>query len=298
MSGVIHPKIIQFLNERGICPLIAERIGVTYVDGWISYPRYNREGLKVGHKRRHIDTGKVTQEPSGIPGKDIMMLSYIHNPHGIAYLCEGETDFMMMSCLVHDGEVPDGAAYCVPGSHAFTPEHANEVNPNYEVVVIPDGDAAGNKMLRRIARHIPDMKYAHMPDGHDLCSYVNVYGSESFAELIADRTYPNLLVTSEPRSRGFSVNEPDWPDGALEMLIEQTVRLTPRGGELACKCPFHEDRTASMMVSRRKQVAYCHGCGWTGGATKWIMETEGKTFRDARAVLEQRYGHRGTETLW
>jgi DNA primase len=72
---------------------------------------------------------------------------------------------------------------------------------------------------------------------------------------------------------------------ALAPLVSGQVKLTPRGKDLVGKCPFHDDDTASFVVTESKGLWHCFGCHAGGTAIDWIMKVEGFTFRDAADKL-------------
>jgi hypothetical protein len=49
-------------------------------------------------------------------------------------------------------------------------------------------------------------------------------------------------------------------------------------------CPFHDDRTASMNI--KNNFYYCHGCSAQGDIIKYLMETDGLSFKDAVIRLQ------------
>lgn len=49
-------------------------------------------------------------------------------------------------------------------------------------------------------------------------------------------------------------------------------------------CPFHDDKTASMNI--KNNFYYCHGCGVKGDTIKYLMETDGISFKDAVVRLQ------------
>jgi DNA primase len=55
-------------------------------------------------------------------------------------------------------------------------------------------------------------------------------------------------------------------------------------------CPFHEERTPSFGISPAKKVYHCFGCGVSGDAFDFVMETEGLDFVGALEQLGDRYG--------
>ncbi len=71
----------------------------------------------------------------------------------------------------------------------------------------------------------------------------------------------------------------------LSSLVAQKVTLTPRGKDQIGCCPFHDDDTASFVVTDSKGLWHCFGCHAGGTAIDWIMKIEGVTFREAAEQL-------------
>lgn len=86
------------------------------------------------------------------------------------------------------------------------------------------------------------------------------------------------------------------PEAELERLksevsllrLMEASGLTPKkqGKDYAAHCPFHEDSTASLIVTPVKNLYHCFGCGAAGGPIDWVMRTRNISFR--RAVEELR----------
>ena len=55
-------------------------------------------------------------------------------------------------------------------------------------------------------------------------------------------------------------------------------------------CPFHEERSPSLSVEPVEKLYHCFGCGASGDAFGFVMETEGVDFRGALELLADRYG--------
>jgi DNA primase len=54
------------------------------------------------------------------------------------------------------------------------------------------------------------------------------------------------------------------------------------GGDVVCRCPFHDDRTPSLIVSVSKNLWRCHGaCGIGGDVIALIQKLNGVSFRHA-----------------
>jgi DNA primase catalytic core len=74
---------------------------------------------------------------------------------------------------------------------------------------------------------------------------------------------------------------------ALERLVEAAgVELRRQGKDLVGCCPFHEDRTPSLVVSPAKNLWHCLGACQAGGSViDWVMRVEGVSFRHAVELL-------------
>jgi hypothetical protein len=60
------------------------------------------------------------------------------------------------------------------------------------------------------------------------------------------------------------------------------------GGDLVGRCPFHEDRTPSFVVSPSKNLWRCHGACQAGGSVvDFVMRVEAVSFRHAVDLLRQ-----------
>ena len=70
--------------------------------------------------------------------------------------------------------------------------------------------------------------------------------------------------------------------------IEQYVPLKPAGGLLKGLCPFHDEKTASFVVTPSRQTFKCFGCQEGGTVIGFVMKYEGLSFPDAvRRLAEQ-----------
>ncbi|MBS2023802.1 MAG: DNA primase, partial [Deltaproteobacteria bacterium] len=64
-------------------------------------------------------------------------------------------------------------------------------------------------------------------------------------------------------------------------VVQRRVPLKKSGRDLKGLCPFHGEKTPSFYVIPDKKIFHCFGCGKTGDAIKFVMESEGKSFREA-----------------
>ncbi len=91
------------------------------------------------------------------------------------------------------------------------------------------------------------------------------------------------------------------PDHELEQLKAQVsvqrlveakgVALTRHGADWHGRCPFHDDKTPSLVVSPAKNLWHCLGACQTGGSVvDWVMRAEGVSFRHAVELLREAQG--------
>ncbi len=72
----------------------------------------------------------------------------------------------------------------------------------------------------------------------------------------------------------------------LSDVIGRHTNLRKRGArELVGLCPFHSEKSPSFEVNDAKGVYYCHGCGASGDAFRFLMAKDGLTFRQAFEAL-------------
>lgn len=64
------------------------------------------------------------------------------------------------------------------------------------------------------------------------------------------------------------------------------VELAGQGANLIGRCPFHADRTPSLVITPEKNLWHCLGaCQAGGGPIDWIMRANGVSFRHAVELL-------------
>jgi DNA primase catalytic core len=74
---------------------------------------------------------------------------------------------------------------------------------------------------------------------------------------------------------------------SVQRLAEaRGIKLTRHGADLLGKCPFHDDRTPSLVITPAKNLWNCLGaCGEGGDVIQWVMRAEGVSFRHAVELL-------------
>ena len=78
---------------------------------------------------------------------------------------------------------------------------------------------------------------------------------------------------------------------SVQRLAEaRGIKLTRQGANLVGKCPFHDDRTPSLIITPAKNLWHCMGaCNMGGTVIDWVMKAEGVSFRHAVEMLRQDY---------
>jgi hypothetical protein len=78
---------------------------------------------------------------------------------------------------------------------------------------------------------------------------------------------------------------------SVERLAEaRGVELKKHGADLIGRCPFHEDKTPSLVVTPAKNLWHCLGACQAGGTViDWVMKAEGVSFRHAVELLQNDY---------
>jgi len=73
-------------------------------------------------------------------------------------------------------------------------------------------------------------------------------------------------------------------------IVGRYVTLTRRGAEYLSRCPFHDEKTPSFMVSKAKSFYHCFGCQRHGSAIDFVVAMEGLGFNQAVTRLAEATG--------
>ena len=75
-------------------------------------------------------------------------------------------------------------------------------------------------------------------------------------------------------------------------LVEAAgIALKPHGKDRVGRCPWHADKTPSLVVSSKSNLWHCLGACQVGGSSiDWVMKFEGVSFRRAVELLRQEVG--------
>ncbi len=73
-------------------------------------------------------------------------------------------------------------------------------------------------------------------------------------------------------------------------VIRDYIPLKAAGMNFSARCPFHNEKSASFMVSPDKQIWHCFGCGKGGDIFTFVMDLEGLTFVETLRLLAPKAG--------
>ena len=73
-------------------------------------------------------------------------------------------------------------------------------------------------------------------------------------------------------------------------IISSYITLTPKGKNYFGVCPFHDDHSPSMSVSKEKQLYKCFSCGAGGNVFNFVKEYENVNFLEAVNIIAQKIG--------
>jgi len=79
-------------------------------------------------------------------------------------------------------------------------------------------------------------------------------------------------------------------------VISSYIPLKKTGSNFKARCPFHDEKTASFVVSPKKQIFKCFGCGKGGNVITYVQDFEKISFPEALRKLASRAGIAITET--
>ncbi len=74
-------------------------------------------------------------------------------------------------------------------------------------------------------------------------------------------------------------------------IIDKYLDLYKCGANFKASCPFHDERSASFMVSPEKNIYHCFGCGVSGDALKFLQEYKKLSFIEAVEEVAKIYNY-------
>jgi DNA primase len=73
-------------------------------------------------------------------------------------------------------------------------------------------------------------------------------------------------------------------------LISEYLTLKKAGRNFKANCPFHNEKTPSLVISPERQIWHCFGCSKGGDCFTFLMEYENLEFPEALRILAKKTG--------
>jgi DNA primase len=67
----------------------------------------------------------------------------------------------------------------------------------------------------------------------------------------------------------------------LRLVENQGYHPKKQGKDYALCCPFHDEKTPSLIISPKSNLFNCFGCGAAGSVIDWVMRIQRRPFREA-----------------
>tara|TARA_B100001250_G_scaffold71782_1_gene58099 strand:- start:2648 stop:4549 length:1902 start_codon:yes stop_codon:yes gene_type:complete len=75
----------------------------------------------------------------------------------------------------------------------------------------------------------------------------------------------------------------------IEEIIRDFVQLKKAGVNYKGRCPFHDEKTPSFVVSPTKGIYKCFGCGKGGNSIMFVQELQGASYPEALKYVAGKY---------
>jgi DNA primase len=108
---------------------------------------------------------------------------------------------------------------------------------------------------------------------------------ETFADVFTGEDIKETEQRIKTINQYLQSDQPEQPGKITDNDIERAKSYpfsqlieTKRG---FAKCPFHQEKTASFYINKKKNYGKCFGCLWCGDTIQFLMDTENITFIQA-----------------
>lgn len=97
-----------------------------------------------------------------------------------------------------------------------------------------------------------------------------------------------------PRIPGADIERLKQTISVARLAEARGITLARHGADLIGRCPFHDDKTPSLVITPAKNLWHCLGACQAGGTViDWVMKAEGVSFRHAVELLQNDYSPLG-----
>ena len=79
-------------------------------------------------------------------------------------------------------------------------------------------------------------------------------------------------------------------------IISDYLKLTKKGKNYVAVCPFHDDHSPSLVVSKERQIFNCFTCRTGGNVFSFIMKYENVDFFEALQIVANKIGYKLSST--
>src|SRR3972149_927686 len=76
----------------------------------------------------------------------------------------------------------------------------------------------------------------------------------------------------------------------IEKIISGFVPPQPSGRNYKALCPFHSEKTPSLIINPEREIFHCFGCGAGGNVFNFIMKIERLSFPETVKFLAEKQG--------
>ena len=83
----------------------------------------------------------------------------------------------------------------------------------------------------------------------------------------------------------------------VEEVLGEFIDLRRAGVNMKGRCPFHDEKTPSFVVSPAKGIYKCFGCGMAGDSVRFLMDHEKLSYPEAIRWIAEKYNIELDETV-